>query len=274
MTTLHESITLGQPRRRLALDGCTISIVQYGAHQFFDWHAHRRSNISFVLAGCVAETADHAERARRFAPGCAVFKPAGLLHRNRFPISGARLLVLELDDDLARSMHIAAAQHANYRWTSTGCIIAAGLAVLEALQRSQRCLVHDALTRLFSTCAAPASADESRARRPAPPWLRRLQRELDLACGPAPRVCELARQLDMHPVALNRAFRRHVGCCISAYRRQRQVRAAAGRLANSDEPIVRIAFDTGFADQSHLTRAFRQTYGLPPGRYRRLIRNG
>jgi hypothetical protein len=35
-------------------------------------------------------------------------------------------------------------------------------------------------------------------------------------------------------------------------------------------PIVTVAIDLGFADQSHLTRCFHQTFGLPPGRLQRL----
>lgn len=35
-----------------------------------------------------------------------------------------------------------------------------------------------------------------------------------------------------------------------------------------------VAFDLGFADQSHLSRQFKQAYGVPPGVYRSAWRSG
>jgi AraC-like DNA-binding protein len=46
---------------------------------------------------------------------------------------------------------------------------------------------------------------------------------------------------------------------------------ATTRLGETDEPIAQIALDAGFADQSHLTRAFKQHTGLTPAEYRRAL---
>jgi transcriptional regulator GlxA family with amidase domain len=54
--------------------------------------------------------------------------------------------------------------------------------------------------------------------------------------------------------------------CIQAER----VRAAADALAASTTPISQVAYDAGFSDQSHLTRAFGRFAGLTPAAYRSL----
>jgi cytochrome c len=41
----------------------------------------------------------------------------------------------------------------------------------------------------------------------------------------------------------------------------------ACRLLAGGRPIVEAAMDAGFADQSHLTRAFIRQFGVTPGRY-------
>lgn len=56
-----------------------------------------------------------------------------------------------------------------------------------------------------------------------------------------------------------------------ADRRQR-LDAAARLLRSGDAPITEVACLTGFYDQPHLTRAFRQAFGVTPARYRRLHR--
>ncbi len=46
----------------------------------------------------------------------------------------------------------------------------------------------------------------------------------------------------------------------------------ARELIHRERPLVEIAFDAGFADQAHFTRAFRSAFGLTPARYRALSR--
>jgi transcriptional regulator GlxA family with amidase domain len=53
------------------------------------------------------------------------------------------------------------------------------------------------------------------------------------------------------------------------YIRKPRVRWVADQLSGTEEPISRIAFRAGFADQAHLTRVFKAETGATPGRYRR-----
>jgi AraC family transcriptional regulator len=43
-------------------------------------------------------------------------------------------------------------------------------------------------------------------------------------------------------------------------------------LADTDLSLSAIAFATGFSDQSHLTRHFRQIVGITPGQFRWSLR--
>ena len=66
---------------------------------------------------------------------------------------------------------------------------------------------------------------------------------------------------------LLRRFRAEIG--VSPHQFLVSVRVAhARRLLSVGTPISEVAANTGFADQSHLTRQFRRRLGLTPGRYR------
>ena len=81
------------------------------------------------------------------------------------------------------------------------------------------------------------------------------------------RLATLAAQCDLSPYQLLRQFRRQYGITPHAYAAQHRLQLAR-RLLHSAAPLADIALQCGFADQSHLTRAFKRQYGFPPGRYR------
>lgn len=78
---------------------------------------------------------------------------------------------------------------------------------------------------------------------------------------------ELARHANLSPYHLNRVFSREVG--LPPHRYQIAVRVGRAReLLARGIPIARVAAETGFADQSHLTRTFKRLVQVSPGRYR------
>jgi len=77
---------------------------------------------------------------------------------------------------------------------------------------------------------------------------------------------QMAAALNVSPFHLLRTFRAEVGAPPHAFLTQIRIRHAK-QLLSRGLPIVQIAADTGFSDQSHLTRCFRQAVGITPGQY-------
>ena len=74
----------------------------------------------------------------------------------------------------------------------------------------------------------------------------------------------------MHPVHLAQTFRKFYRCTIGDYVRSLRIEFACRQLAATNMPLSQIALLAGFADQSHFTRTFKETLGVPPSRYREL----
>ncbi|WP_433324974.1 AraC family ligand binding domain-containing protein [Spirillospora sp. CA-294931] len=83
-----------------------------------------------------------------------------------------------------------------------------------------------------------------------------------------PSLESLAESVGLRPFALLRAFRSTTGLPPHAYLNQLRVRQARTLLEEGLRP-AEVAARSGFADQSHLTRHFKRTVGIPPGAYRR-----
>ncbi len=85
--------------------------------------------------------------------------------------------------------------------------------------------------------------------------------ELDESVAAAARRGGLSRE------AFSRGFRRRHGLPPQPFRAMLRLNAAR-RLLRDGLPPAAVAAETGFADQSHLGRAFRRAFGVTPGRYR------
>ncbi|MGV3479736.1 MAG: AraC family transcriptional regulator [Sphingobium sp.] len=104
-----------------------------------------------------------------------------------------------------------------------------------------------------------------------PGWFRRFREQVRESYGESLSVNGLARDAGVHPIHLTRVCRKLMGCTPLEYIRYVRLSAAAEALRRDEISICDVAFDTGFADQSHLNHAFRSAYGAAPGQFRRQL---
>jgi transcriptional regulator GlxA family with amidase domain len=96
---------------------------------------------------------------------------------------------------------------------------------------------------------------------------------LDDTFDQPPSLREIADEVGVHPVYLCRAFFDHLGFTFGQYiRHLRVLRGWQLLVTGHDGKMSEIAAEAGFADESHFSRTFKQAYGAPPARYRRLMR--
>lgn len=79
---------------------------------------------------------------------------------------------------------------------------------------------------------------------------------------------ELAHEAYLSPWHLSRVFRREMGLSPFAYLRALRIEAAKRLLAESDLEVTQIAFEIGFEDSNHFSRAFRAAAGASPTDFR------
>jgi AraC-like DNA-binding protein len=87
------------------------------------------------------------------------------------------------------------------------------------------------------------------------------------ACEPL-RLRDVAARAGCSPWHLARAFHAVVGTTIGRHITRLRLRSALERVLDTDEGLTKIAIESGFADHSHFTSAFRREYGATPSQVR------
>lgn len=81
-----------------------------------------------------------------------------------------------------------------------------------------------------------------------------------------PTLEQLAALVNLSPYHLLRLFRQQIGLPPHQYLSHIRLHRAK-QLLTSGRPIAEVAVETGFTDQSHLTKHFKRVFGVTPGHY-------
>ena len=223
--------------------GNTVTLVRYAPFQELKTHAHGEEGLTVVLQGTFLEESLRGSLIAR--AGSIATRPYGMVHTNRFGAEGAVILALIPDRDrFAEPMR---------EWARTD-IPAAFRAGLRLVDQDE-----DALPELFAALRPGAHTDRMAA--------VRARRFLDDP-GQCPSVSALAQSMNVHPIHLARQFRQTYGVSVREYRTIQLVKRAATLVLGTKTPLSRIAHECGFADHSHMCRAFRRVAGWSPSRLR------
>jgi len=82
-----------------------------------------------------------------------------------------------------------------------------------------------------------------------------------------------AKKIGYSKFYLTRKFKKETGLTIGEYIRKRRLAVSAFLLLHTDYSILDISFECQFQSQEAFTRAFKELYCMPPGKYRNLMRS-
>ncbi|MBD8032455.1 AraC family transcriptional regulator [Solibacillus sp. FSL W8-0474] len=84
---------------------------------------------------------------------------------------------------------------------------------------------------------------------------------------------DYAKKIGYSKFHLTRSFKKETGLTIGEYIRKRRLAMASLFLLHSDLSIMEISLECHFQSQEAFTRAFKELYNMPPGKYRNLMKS-
>jgi AraC family transcriptional regulator len=255
--------------RSYGTPGLRLEETVYPGDLQYPRHVHEPAYLTFFLAGGVTE--HYAGCSSAFVASTLVYHPPGEVHAFHIGEKGLRALTVELQPEwkLLESLKI----HQGRIQTEGGRFAAVEARLLRELYAPDRyswlAIEGQVLELLAALFRISAGSEETQP----PRWLRQVEEWLRAQYPENPGLESLAAGVGVHPVHLARTFRRYYRCTVGEYVRQLRIAYACEALARTDAPLVEIALEAGFTDQSQFCRQLRAHTGLTPSAYRRAHRN-
>jgi AraC family transcriptional regulator len=245
--------------------GFVLTEGRYAPAKMIARHDHELASVTIVLAGGYEE--GFGRRSRRGEPGVVIVHPEGEHHEEVHDPVHAKLLTIEIGAEYVQTLKPAIGAF-DEGWHRTDYAVAAlAYRLCAEISRSDdtsALVVEGAILEILAILDNIRLAETRSAS-----WLPRVRDLLAAEFHRPPTMTQLSELAGVHPVHLARAFRRRFGCSVGAYVRRLQVGKAAIMLEDQAHPLSSVAYETGFADQSHMTRLVRAETGLTPGAWRR-----
>lgn len=259
-----------RPVRVLEVPGFRLSEGVYDPSRELPAQAHEWATLTLTVDG--GYQVDWLRTRLDCGPASLVFHPPGEVYGARISDAGSRCLTVRIDplvlrraaEPVADLAHLPAARRAPPPWLAFE--LRRELVLSDDLSGTS---VESAVVELLAELGERPGLE---ARSAPPPWLERVRERIHDEFRRRHTLESLARTASVHHVHLAREFRRRFGCTVGQYIRQRRVEFACHRLTDTDTELSRIAFEAGFADQSHFTNTFRRLVGLTPGAFRERFR--
>ena len=108
-----------------------------------------------------------------------------------------------------------------------------------------------------------------------PEWVKELKEIIQDQIDTNLNLTEISKSLDINPSYLSREFSRHFNnLSFGEYIRKLRIEKAIELIKLSTYSLTEIAYLTGFSDQSHFTRIFKQQTGKNPSVFKKELLKG
>ena len=259
----------GETSQALSANGFRFTEKAYPTNLQIPKHSHELSHFCFVLSGNYEEQIERKFDQR--TPTNLVYYPPDVSHAEKHYSNGTHFLV-EIDnknlervkDYGAKLNEPLAIQNNESLW------IAARMYREFSARDAFSALALESLTTELLIFASRQNLKTNERKRPI--WLDKTIEILRGNFAEPFNLNDLAAFVGVHPTHLARVFRQFERCTIGDYIRQIRIENARNKIISSDESLVEIALNTGFADQTHFSRSFKNVTGMTPNEFRKIFK--
>ena len=241
-----------------ALSGARAMRVIHGPHQVIAEHDHDWPSLTLPVLGECTESCEAG--VIRLAGLSAVIHPPGAFHSDTVSGRGMETVSIQLDPAwLSDTLTSSRLGRTRFVSGGRGGAAATRLSRLWATVSTPESELRQATGHLIALALSDQQSP------PGPHWISAVAAQ---AGAWEQRTADLARRLRIHPAWLARAYRNVIGEGLHETARRNRIERAVLLLRTTQRPLADVALESGFCDQSHMTRNLRQLLGRTPRQIR------
>jgi AraC family transcriptional regulator len=231
-----------------------------------EWHYHENPYFTLILSGGSQEQRKNSSLECK--PGQVLFYNWQEPHKNGNYQRESRNFNIELDAVWMKESGINVKSVEETVGTRSPDVRFMMLKIFKEFLLNDTCSplsVHQLTLALFG---AMNSVNKSRHN---PPWLIKLVEILNDKWSENLSLKELSEILDVHPVTISKYCPKYFNCTLGEYVRKIRINKALDLLSSKKMSLSQIAYESGFADQSHFIRNFKEQTGFLPNSFRKAL---
>jgi AraC family transcriptional regulator len=227
-------------------------------------HAHEHANFCMAIKGGCTEL--YARKTREYKPFTLGFLPPHQTHSVKSSSRGVRAFSIDIEQQWLERMRKYSLNVEDAVYCAGGVLISLQIKLYHEFQNIDAASPL-AVEGLVLEMLAEVSRHQAKESNP-PRWLKKAKGLIREQVSTCPSLEVIAQQVGVHPVHLARTFRKFYRCNVGEYIRSIRIDDACRKMIGTSTPLIQIALNAGFADQSHFTRTFKRFKGMTPAKYR------
>jgi AraC family transcriptional regulator len=231
-------------------------------------HAHVNPHLTFLLQGGTEEKWNNGIFER--LAGEIVYYPAAKPHQNLQTLSGSKNINLEFDASFFKQNDITESAIESV----AGKTAAAKFLLLKVYKETMfgdPCSDESIRMLVLHLLAGPERVvEKASTNKPHPGWIGKIREYILDRWNEPVTLQELSLASGVHPTTISKHFPRYFSCTLGEHLRRIKIEKALALVKSTNRSLMQIAFDCGFADQSHFIRVFKATTGFIPNDFRKL----
>jgi AraC family transcriptional regulator len=266
--SLESGCFYGQTQARSATPNLCFVLKRHDRGETTPLHSHEHPYLALVVRGAFRQFGRALEHA--CTPGTLALNTSGEEHHDRFEAERSEVINIQLPSAWPDALRAEGAEDPGYAWISRAGLLERARGLRAHLARPEPLsafLLEGAAAELLGIAMRLGSA---RRRSGSPPsWLAEIEEAVRTRFRRPPPLAELAASVDRSPSQVVRTFRRWRGTTLGEFARRLRAEHARRALFETRASLLEIALDSGYSDQSHMTRELGTYLGSTPGRLRR-----
>ena len=266
---LNRGKYFGYGKDCLEFEGLLISDTQYFGARKIPWHYHENPYFAFVTNGHFTER--NKKESIICEAGSLLFHNWEEVHSNQIHTELSGSLHVEILPEWINKFGLnLESMQGDFEIsdTQTKADFYAIRKEFSLNDNSSKLAIDGILLQVFSRMLRK----DSEAAREIPDWALLARDMIYESKGGSLSVEEIAKSVNVHPVTLSKKFSQHFGMSMGKFQRSVQISKAIELMRMGKKPLLDVAYEVGFYDQSHFNKVFKEFHQMTPGEFLKIIK--